>query len=146
MSVESMMSELALMRTADLSEPLLPYMELIKELEKCSAHHLKSRASFIRDQCNGFSGAHVFEKYRVKWGIPKFKDGLVTVNDFKRGFLFTFRHHTNASADAVSARDWFMHADEARFACRYELWDVTAKICLKTFTGSYAQILQNLNH
>src|SRR4051812_17198327 len=107
---KELLDKLASLRTNDLSEPLAPYLELAAVFETGNRHELKSRASFIRDQCKGFDVKQIFDKYREKWQVPKFEGDLVRADDFKRGFLFRFRDHTTEWKEAQKAKTWFLHS------------------------------------
>ena len=109
-------------RTAALEEPLDLYAAAARELRGTAP----ARADFIEAQCRGEDAEDLFEIYREAWDIPKFDDALVTVADFRRGFLWTFRDHDPSWAQQALARHWFFTAPEAMFARRLELWTAKA--------------------
>jgi hypothetical protein len=133
-------------RRVDLSEPHNLYKEIAAALEKFNRHDLKARASFIRDQCAGFEARPIFQKYREKWGIPIFRDDLVNLGDFKRGFLYRFRDHVDAMTDSAQAKHWFLHSEEARMTRRYERWSREGGFdeCKLVIEGNYKEILVQL--
>ncbi|RYY65851.1 MAG: hypothetical protein EOO12_05875 [Chitinophagaceae bacterium] len=133
-------------RVADGSESTDLYGQVAAELEKGSGHADKSRASFIRDQCAGFDGKAIFQKYAGRWGIPAFRDGLVSLADFRRGFLYRFRDHSNDWPDAAAARDWFLQSPEAKTARRYEYWSKERGFaeCVQVVEGSYEELVRAL--
>ena len=100
-------------------EDLLLYANMLSDLGSASA---KARAAFIRFQIGGIDADDIFEEYREGWSIPIFQEDLVSVQDFKNGFLRTFRDHTTSWAEDSEARNWFYTNIEGRFARRYEFW------------------------
>lgn len=82
----------------------------------------QSRGMFIRMQCDGEDAGEFFEAHRESWGIPKFSQDLVTVEDFQLGFLYTFRDHSTFWMENDAARDWFYTSSEARTVGEYEFW------------------------
>jgi hypothetical protein len=133
-------------RRADLSEPLDLYKAVVAELERSNRHDFKSRASFIRDQCAGFDGKAIFQKYRGKWGIPVFNEDLLNLADFKRGFLYRFRDHGISRKDSLEAKAWFLHSEEARMTRRYEIWSQERGFdeCVQVIEGTYKELLTAL--
>lgn len=102
-----------------------------------------SRADFIKHQCEGKDATALFEQHHESWGIPKFEESLLTADDFKYGFLYTFRDHTTSWCEDMQAREWFYTHIEARFACKWELWSCDLgfeEIVLKE-SGEYKNIL-----
>ena len=83
-------------------EYLLSFAERLSQVEEPSA---RARAAFIRLQCNGIDTEDLFDAYREGWGIPKFEDDLVSFQDFRNGFLWTFRDHTSSWNEDHEARD-----------------------------------------
>ena len=67
----------------------------------------------------------------------------MTVDDFKNGFLFTFRDHTTSWCEDREARDWFFTSVEARFTRHYEFWacDNGPEEILFNTSGSYKDIM-----
>jgi len=133
-------------RTNDLSEPVDLYLEIADEFEHTGKEELKARATFIREQCQEKSGKLIFDKYREIWGIPNFKEDILTVEDFKRGFLWTFRDHTTSWSDNQDAKAWFLTSEEARFIRHYEFWSWDNEVdeCLEKRDGDYKTILDDL--
>lgn len=121
-------------------EELLSFANLLSDLGTVSA---KARAAFIRLQIGGIDTEDLFEEYRESWGIPKFEEELVTINDFKNGFLWTFRDHTTSWSEDIEAREWFYTNIEARFARRYEFWscDRGPEEMILLESGDYKYIL-----
>ena len=130
-------------RTCDLSESTEPYFKFADMLSQFHNNATKSRAEFIRMQCKGISTRKFFEKYQESWGIPKFKEELITDDDFKNGFLFTFRDHTTSWCEDVEARQWFFNNIEARFVRHYKFFtdnNGTEEIITST-SGNYKSIM-----
>jgi hypothetical protein len=138
--------ELASVRTIDLSEPLDLYFKVEEELDATHRHDFISRAKFIREQCNGGSGKEIFDKHREEWGIWNFDEELITVDDFKRGFLWKFRDHTTSWSDNQKAKTWFLTSPEGLFVRRYEFWtcDNGYDECTEVREGGYKEILLSL--
>jgi hypothetical protein len=124
-------------------EELLSFANLLSDLGTVSA---KARAAFIRLQIGGIDTEDLFEEYRESWGIPKFEEELVTINDFKNGFLWTFRDHTTSWSEDIEAREWFYTNIEARFARRYEFWscDRGPEEMILLESGDYKYILYSI--
>ena len=97
-SIENI-EQLIAARTSELSEPLEIYYAITERLEQMNGEKYSSRANFIRQQCENFSGKEKFDKYRQEWGVDNFDEDIVSVTDFKRGFLYTFRDHTTSWND-----------------------------------------------
>lgn len=127
----------------DSLEVLLAFADQLSILNTTSAN---ARASFIRLQCKGLNTEDLFEEYRESWGIPKFDEDLVNVDDFKNGFLWTFRDHTTSWTEDVEARHWFYTNIEARFARRYEFWscDHGPEEMILMESGDYKSILWSI--
>jgi len=133
-------------RTDDLSEPTDIYLKVAEFLKHQREDIYVSRAQFITEQCLDEPGEEIFSRYRELWGIPQFDENIVSINDFRRGFLFTFREHTTEWSDNQIAKEWFLTSFEARFIRRYELWTWQSGFdeCLEIRKGSYKEILQSL--
>ena len=129
----------------DATDVLLSFAQRLAAVDDPSA---KARAAFIRLQCAGINTEDLFEEYREGWGIPKFEDDLVSINDFKNGFLWTFRDHTSSWSEDNEARDWFYMHTEARFARRYEFWccDHGPEEMLLLESGDYKSLLWSIVH
>lgn len=127
-------------RTAALDEPVELYEAAARELRQTSP----ARAELIERQCRGEPAEDLFEIYREAWDVPKFDDGLVVAEDFRNGFLFTFRDHTTSWAQDQIARLWFFTSPEAQFARRYELWsaDSGQDECALSLEGSYRDLVR----
>ncbi len=130
-------------RTNNLSEPIDIYLKIIKELEATNNSNNISRAKFIAEQINGNRGKEIFDANREEWGINNFDEELLTVNDFKRRFLWCFRDHTTSWSDNQKAKTWFLNSIEAIFVRRYEFWtcDNGFDECIDVREGSYKEIL-----
>jgi hypothetical protein len=133
-------------RTVDLTEDKGLYLKIAGELEKTNQNELIKRAEFIRRQCNGEVANKVFDENREAWGIPNFREGLLTADEFRRGFLYKFRDHTTSWSDNQKAKEWFLNSDEARFVQLYEFWicDNGPHEIFMTKTGDYKTILNLL--
>ena len=133
-------------RTVEMTEDVHLYLLIADELEKTNQLELINRAEFVRRQCNGEVADEIFEANREAWGIPKFREGLLKADDFKRGFLHKFRDHTTSWSDNQKAKEWFLNSDESRFVQIYELWtcDNGLDEILMTKTGDYKTILNSL--
>ncbi len=85
-------------------------------------------------------------RHRRAWSIPDFAENLIAANDFRRGFLYTFRDHSDSWSDNLAARDWFFTSPEARFAVRYQLWssEDDGERCVEEHVGTYKQIVDAL--
>jgi hypothetical protein len=105
-----------------------------------------TRAAFIKLQCKGINTEDLFEAYCESWGIPRFEEDLIKVDDFKNGFLWTFRDHTSSWSEDEEARDWFYTHHEARFARRYEYWgrDSGPEEMLLMESGDYKSMLWSI--
>ena len=122
---------------------LLAYASRLSDLGTASA---KARAAFIRFQIAGIDADEIFEEYRERWGIPIFQEDLVSIDDFKNGFLWTFRDHTTSWSEDVEARNWFYTHTEGRFARRYEFWacDHGPEEIVFRKKGDYKSILHSI--
>src|SRR6187401_2156958 len=92
-------------RTNDLSEPFDVYLDFAEQHLQMDSDTAKTRAAFTRMQCGGMDTEDFFEQHRQSWGVPKFEEDLVTVDDFKNGFLHTFRDHSTSWCEDREARD-----------------------------------------
>jgi len=130
-------------RTNDLIEPIDVYSDFADQLLQLDNDTAKTRAAFIRMQCGGIDTEDFFEQHRESWGIPKFEEDLLTVDDFKNGFLFTFRDHSTSWCEDGEARDWFFKNVEARFVRHYEFWacDNGPEEILLSVSGDYKSIM-----
>lgn len=137
---------LASMRTIDLSEPTDLYFNVADELKATNRHDYISRANFILEQLNGTDGREVFDKSREDWGIWNFDENILTVEDFRRGFLWRFRDHTTSWNDNQKAKTWFLTSPEGLFVRRYELWacDKGFDECIEVREGGFKEILLEL--
>lgn len=137
---------LARSRTIDLSEPIEPYLEIAAEMEKINESRFITRALFIREQVNGNLGKEIFDQYCDDWDIWEFPEEILTVEDFKRGFLWKFRDHTTSWMANDKAKGWFLTSPEALFVRRYEFWscDNGFDKCIEVREGDYKTILESL--
>ena len=117
-----------------------------RSLESSNTDSMKARGTLIRLQCQGLEAEDLFEAYRESWGIPIFHENLITVSDFKNGFLWKFRDHTSSWDEDQEAREWFYTNIEARFVRRYEFWSADRGSEERMFgkSGKYKQILSAL--
>ena len=124
-------------------EDLLLYAS---HLESSNVESIKARGTLIRLQCQGLEAEDLFEAYRESWGIPIFHENLLTVSDFKNGFLWKFRDHTSSWSEDQEAREWFYTNIEARFVRKYEFWstDRGSEEVLFRKSGKYKEILSAL--
>jgi hypothetical protein len=115
-------------------------------LESSDVDSIKARGTLIRLQCQGLEAEDLFEAYRESWGIPIFLENLLTVSDFKNGFLWKFRDHTSSWEEDEQAREWFYTNIEARFVRKYEYWsaDRGSEEVLFGKSGKYKEILSAL--
>ena len=115
-------------------------------LESSNVESIKARGTLIRLQCKGLEAEDLFEAYRESWGIPIFHENLLTVSDFKNGFLWKFRDHTSSWSEDQEAREWFYTNIEARFVRKYEFWstDRGSEEVLFRKSGKYKEILSAL--
>lgn len=116
-------------------------LEIPRRLGALEAEDSQTRAVFILKQ-----GEHNFNANREAWGIPSFAEGLVTLNDFKDGFLWRFRAHSTSWGDNQYADEWFYTSLEARSVIRYEFWDCDdgSEKANIIYTGNYKLILKRL--
>ncbi len=132
-------------RTLALDEPLALYAAAARDLRD----EAPARAEFIERQCAGEIAEDLFDRYREAWGITPFEDDLVSAHDFRRGFLYVFRDHTDSWSDNLLARHFFYTSAEAQFSRRYELWAVDhdeteERVDLRE--GSWRSIVHGLFH
>ena len=137
---------LASIRTVDLSEPTDLYFKFASDLQSTKRHNYISRASFILEQLNGGDDKALFDRHREDWDIWNFDENILTVEDFKRGFLWCFRDRTTSWNDNQKAKTWFLTSPEALFVRRYEFWtcDKGFDECIEVREGSYKEILLSL--
>ena len=130
-------------RTNDLCGSIDTSLTFADQLSKFDNESAKSRAAYIRMQCSGIDTEDFFEQHRESWGIPKFDEDLITNDDFKNGFLFTFRDHSTSWCDDVEAREWFFRSIEARFVRHYQFWacDNGPEEILFSANGDYKSIM-----
>jgi hypothetical protein len=139
----SLAKEILAIRRPDGTEPREPYLRLADRLHGSGND---ARAEFIRRQCAGEDGADLLRQHRAAWGIPDFREQLVVAGDYRRGFLHTFRDHSDSWSDNHVARRWFFTSQEAQFAVRYQYWTCEdgPEECVNEHTGSYKQIVDAL--
>jgi hypothetical protein len=115
-------------------------------LESSDTDSIKARGTLIRLQCQGLEAEDLFEAYRESWGIPIFHENLITVSDFRNGFLWKFRDHTSSWSEDQEAREWFYTNIEARFVRKYEFWsdDRGSEELMFGKSGVYKEILSAL--
>ena len=130
-------------RTDDLSEPNDIYLGFADQLSQLDSDTARTRAAFIRLQCGGIDTKDFFEQHRESWCIQKFDEDLVNVDDFKNGFLYTFRDHSTSWCEDGEARDWFFNSIEARFVRHYQFWacDNGPEEILFSTSGDYKSIM-----
>jgi hypothetical protein len=122
------------------------YLKFADQLEATHRYNYITRANFIREQCKGLDGKQLFDKYRDDWGVWNFSEELVTVEDFKNGFLWRFRDHTTSWSYNQKAKAWFLTSGEGLFIKRYEFWtcDNEQDECIDVREGSFKEILLSL--
>ena len=86
----------AIKQRTNSNEPINEFLKIAQILSEDQNDSAKTRAEFIVRQCNGERCYEYFEKHQESWGIPNFQDHLVTVNEFKNGFLWTMKDYTTA--------------------------------------------------
>ena len=125
----------------DISESSELQLEISRRLRALKTDASQARATFILKQNEA-----VFNANREIWGVPSFGEDLVTLGDFKDGFLWRFRAHTTSWAHNQLADEWFYTSLEARSVTRYEFWDCDDGPDKVNFvlTGNYKSILQEL--
>jgi hypothetical protein len=130
-------------RTNDLTESINPYLTFADQLGQQPNDAAKTRAEFIKLQCDKKETKQFFEQHRESWGIPKFEEDLLTVDEFKNGFLWTFRDHSTSWYEDAEARDWFFNSIEARFTRHYQFWacDNGPDEILLSTSGDYKSIM-----
>ena len=133
-------------RTNNSGEPVDVYLDFADRLSHIDQEIAKTRAAFIRMQCDRLDAGDFFEENRESWGIPKFEQNLVNVDDFRNGFLLTFRDHSTSWNEDYQAREWFFNHAEARFARHYEFWayDNGSEQILFSIDGDYKSIMWNI--
>jgi hypothetical protein len=133
-------------RTNDLSESADMYLQAAAVLDKKDTVESKTRAEFIKLQCNGISANGFFLANCESWGIPIFKENILSANDFRFGFLWRFRDHTTGWSENQLASEWFYTNIEANFARRWEFWanDNDKEEMVYTASGNYKEILFSL--
>ncbi len=136
------------LRNKDLSATLPVYNEVCNYLQQADTAESKSRAEFIRLQCSGKPDKDFFVSHCESWGIPIFKEEILTVDDFKFGFLWRFRDHTTAWSEDQEAREWFYTNIEAQLATEWQFIqeeneEEDEKVIYTEF-GSYKQIITTL--
>jgi hypothetical protein len=138
--------ELCHSRSNDFSEPLDIYLNIASQLEATGKNNYITRAKFIRQQCEGDLSKELFDKCREDWGIWNFDEDILTVDDFKRGFLWKFRDRTTSWNDNQKAKTWFLTSPEGLFVRRYEFWtwDNQKDECINIKEGSCKEILRSL--
>jgi predicted DNA-binding protein len=116
-------------------------LELAQRLEALETEASRSRADFILNQ-----NAENFNANREAWGVPNFSEELVTIDDFKNGFLWVFRAHTTSWSDNQYANEWFYTSLEASSVTRYEFWNCDEGPEKVDFilTGNYKSIIEQL--
>lgn len=131
------------LRTNDLSESIDIYLDFAGKLSQLDNESARTRSAFIRMQCEGIDTEDFFEQHRESWGIPRFEEDLLMVDDYKNGFLFTFRDHSTSWCEDGKARDWFFKNIEARLVRHYQFWacDKGPKEILLSTNGDYKKIM-----
>lgn len=124
-------------------DPLLAFADELAEVDSIAA---KTRAAFIRLQCAELDTEDLFAEYSETWGIPSFEEDILGVQDFRNGFLWTFRDHSSSWSEAEEAREWFYTHVEARFARRYEFWakDHGPEEMIVLESGEYKKMLWSI--
>lgn len=135
-------------RTVKHTDTLAQYLEIATYLRSLSDDSAKSRAQFIEDQCNDKDGNDLFMKNCESWGIPLFKENILTAGDFKYGFLWTYREFTTSFSDNQKSKEWFLTSYEARFVNKYQFWSTDSgrleNYKENNISGTYKEILNKL--
>jgi hypothetical protein len=141
--VSDQLDKLIISRTNGLNENLHTYLDFADELTRQPNESARTRAEFIKLQCNQKDSEQFFEQHCESWGIPIFDEGLITVDDFNNGFLWTFRDHSTSWCEDGEARNWFFNSIEARFVRHYQFWacDKGPDEILLSTSGDYKSIL-----
>ncbi|WP_020527081.1 hypothetical protein [Flexithrix dorotheae] len=113
----------AIRKRSNTHDPILDFKTIADYLYKTNIHHAKTRAEFILRHCEGEDCEGFFEQHRESWGLPKFREDLVTINEFKNGFLWRMKDYTTAFAEDGYTRNWFTKSHESLFLRKYEAWD-----------------------
>ncbi len=135
-------------RTVKHTDTLAKYLKITEYLRSLPYDSAKKRAQFIEDQCNGKDGNDIFIENCESWGIPSFKESILTAEDFKYGFLWTYREFTTSFSDNQKSKNWFLTSYEARFINHYQFWSIDSGK-LEThkesnISGTYKEILNTL--
>jgi hypothetical protein len=135
-------------RSNNSNESASTYVQFADQLAQLPSDAAKTRAKFIKLQCEQKDARAFFEQHRESWGIPKFEENLLTVEDFKNGFLWQFRDHSTSWSEDEAARNWFFNSIEARFAKHYQFWacDNGPEEILLSTSGNYKSILWTIVH
>lgn len=131
-------------RASELCDNIDLYRSFSNQLKRHNSEAAQTRAEFILRQLEGDISEHFFLNHCEKWGIPIFKEELVTAADFKYGFLWTFRDHSTSYVEDQEARHWFYTHKEAQFIMNYEFWHCdngNEEISIQQY-GSYAAIIR----
>ncbi|MBT33791.1 MAG: hypothetical protein CMO01_29350 [Thalassobius sp.] len=105
------------------NEPIADFLLIAELLKKEKSESAKTRAEFIIKQCNGEFCEDYFEEHRDSWGIPTFAQNLISIKDFKNGFLWRMKSYTTAFEDDGIFEEWYTQSYETLFITRYEAWD-----------------------
>ncbi|UZR98084.1 hypothetical protein [Chondrinema litorale] len=105
------------------NEPIADFLLIAELLKKEKSESAKTRAEFIIKQCNGEFCEDFFEEYRDSWGIPIFAENLISIKDFKNGFLWRMKSYTTSFGDDSIVEAWFLKSYETLFITRYEAWE-----------------------
>lgn len=108
-------------------EPIDDFIQMAALLEKGNSEACITRAQFISMQCEGEEAVDFFETHRESWGIPIFKENLLTTKEFKNGFLWTIKDYTTAFIEEGYLTSWFCKSYECLFIRNYQAWDFNEK-------------------
>lgn len=131
-------------RCSELCDNLDLYRSFANLLKQHHSEAAQTRAEFILRQSEGDVSEDFFLKHCEKWGIPVFREELLTATDFKYGFLWTFRDHSTSFGEDQEARNWFYTHKEAQFIMRYQFWDWSNddKEIVYDHSGNYSSIIR----
>jgi hypothetical protein len=135
-------------RTVQHNDTIEQYLNIARYLRSLPDDSARTRAQFIEDQCNGKIADDIFTKNSESWGIPLFKENILTAQDFKNGFLWTYREFSTSFVDNQKSKNWFLTSYEARFVHNYQFWSSDSgkleNISNLNYTGTYKEILNKL--
>ena len=106
-------------------DPIERFLSIANFLDAQDNPVANTRGEFIKRQIAGEDCEPFFEAHKENWGIPKFCENLITVNEFKNGFLWVMKDYTTAFSENGNIREWHILSPETFFIRKYEAWDAT---------------------